>query len=86
MGLGFVEEYQSGGSKFYIAKVLRRVKFKTPGDNAETREESINWQSEEMEMNVFRDGTSIDNYKDESEELSSLSDAVDVVKAILSIA
>ena len=37
-------------------------------------------------MNVFRDGTSIDNYKDESEELTSLSDAVDVVKAILNIA
>ena len=86
MGIGFVEEYQSAGSKFYIAKVLRRVKFKTPGDSAETREESINWQSEEMEMNVFRDGTSIDNWKDESEELSSLSDAIDVVKAILNIA
>lgn len=86
MGIGFVEEYQSAGSKFYIAKVLRRVKFKTPGDKAETREETINWQSEEMEMNVYRDGTSIDSYKDESEELSSLSDAIDVVKEILNIA
>lgn len=86
MGIGWVEEYRAGGSNFWIAKVLLRVQFKTPGDNAETREESINWQSEEMEMNIFRDGTDNDDYKYESEELSSLSDAIDVVKAILNIA
>lgn len=84
MGIGWVEDYQSAGEEFHVAKMLRKVRFKqSDSEEANTREEQISWQDETMKMDVMRDGSTENDFKYESEELDSKSLAIAVVEQLL---
>lgn len=54
-GFGYLRKYQCGGAEIYRAIMLTKVKFNESGDNAETEEETKNWQTTENSAQLFRD-------------------------------
>ena len=46
-GVGFVELHQTNGKDFYRAIVLARVTYNIPNTSANTRGESVEWQTQE---------------------------------------
>jgi phi13 family phage major tail protein len=55
VGIGFVVRYMSDGVTSYVPVVLTKCKFATPSLSANTQEEEIDWQTQELTANVMRD-------------------------------
>ena len=56
-GVGFVVRYMSDGVTTYVPVVFTKVKFKATGLDASTQEDSIDWQTQELEATILRDDT-----------------------------
>lgn len=54
LGYGHVKEVMDGGMKKYYGVVLPRIKMALPGESAETREDAINWQTQELTATILR--------------------------------
>ena len=63
VGLGFIRRVMSGGVTSYIPYVLPKVMFQQINVEAETQEDEIDWQTEEITANIYRDDTSNHNWK-----------------------
>lgn len=85
LGIGFVVRYQSAGVTTYVPVILVKAKFKTAGTEAATQEDKINWQTQDLEASLFRDDTSEANWKWVGEDLSTESEAVDIIKGIFAV-
>lgn len=57
VGVGFIVRYMSAGVTSYVPVVLHKCKFKIPALNANTQEDSIDWQTQELVASVLRDDT-----------------------------
>lgn len=55
VGIGFIVRYMSDGVTSYVPVVLTKCKFATPNLSANTQEEEIDWQTQELTANVMRD-------------------------------
>ena len=75
VGIGFVARYQSGGTVTYTPIIFPRAAFNLIENNAETQEESIDWQTQELTANIKRAEDSNRNWKyvggDESTEAAA---------------
>lgn len=58
VGIGFILRYMSDGVTSYTPIIFRKAKFATPGLSAKTQEETIEWQTQQLEAALFRDDTS----------------------------
>lgn len=58
VGVGFVVRVQSGGTVSYIPVVLPKVVFNNPSLEANTQEDEIDWQTQELVATILRDDTS----------------------------
>ena len=56
-GFGCVRRTMMNGVTQYWPLVLPKVKFALPGDDIATQEDQIDWQTQELEMTLFRDDT-----------------------------
>lgn len=78
VGFGFIKRYMSDGVTTYNAVVLRKVKFRIPGDNAATQEENIDWQTQALEFDIFRADDAKHTWRrvggDQSTEAAALAD------------
>ncbi|MBQ8994515.1 MAG: hypothetical protein IJ091_11360 [Oscillospiraceae bacterium] len=84
-GFGYIYRHQNNGAVTYIATVLPKVKFNPPGRSAETQEESINWQTQELTFSIYRDDTSNAEWMNESvTEFSTETAAYAYLQAALS--
>lgn len=54
VGIGYVERVQAEGAVKYVPVIICKAKFKIPADNAATQEESVAWQTEELEATILR--------------------------------
>lgn len=63
VGIGFIVRYMSEGVTSYNPVVFRKAKFATPGMEAATQEEDIEWQTQELEATLFRDDTANHEWK-----------------------
>lgn len=54
VGHGYIKRYMSGGVESFVPVILRKIKFAMFGDSAETQEENINWQTQELSYELFR--------------------------------
>lgn len=54
VGVGFVRRVMSEGVTSYIPYVLPKVRFAQVNVAADTQEEEIDWQTEELSASIFR--------------------------------
>lgn len=86
VGYGCVRRTQMQGKVQYWPYILPKVKFSIPGDEIETSEDQINWQTQELIAAVQRDDTDSANWKLISEEgMATEAEAEAAVKAFLNI-
>lgn len=83
VGLGYITRYMSGGVTTYVPTVLAKVKFGLPEESADTQEEEIDWQTTELEANLFRDDSSAKNWKYEGSAFDTEALAEAALKAKL---
>ena len=55
LGVGAVKRMQLNGDVSYRAVIFKKVRFAIPPDAAETEEDGINWQVQELEATIMRD-------------------------------
>lgn len=85
VGIGFLIMYMSDGVISYAPMVLRKAKFNTPGTSAETKGETINWQTQELTATLMRDDSPAAEWKWIGADQTSEAEADEIVKAFLNI-
>lgn len=83
VGIGFVVRYQSAGVITYAPVVLTKARFQQPGLDAATQEESIDWQTQELTVDLMRDDTTNHDWKLVGADQSTEAAAEEVLKALL---
>lgn len=56
-GVGFVVRVQESGAVSFVPIILTKIQFNEPSTTATTAEDSIEWQTEELTAQIFRDDT-----------------------------
>lgn len=83
VGFGCVVRYQSDGVTTYVPLVIPKVKFNQPNTEAATAEDSIDWQTQELEATILRDDSANHNWKKIGVEQTTEAAAINVVKVLL---
>ena len=86
VGIGAVVRYQQDGVESFAPMVLTKTRFRTIETEAETQEENINWQTQSLTADLFRDDSSAHNWKKVAEDQTTEAEAEAVLKALLNIA
>ena len=55
LGLGVLRRVMLNGVQYWVPIVFTKVKMNIPGDEANTQEDQIDWQTQELEMTILRD-------------------------------
>ena len=63
VGIGFVVRYMEDGVVSYVPTVLTKARFVTPGEDASTATDTIEWQTQELKATLLRDDTSNHDWK-----------------------
>ena len=85
VGIGFVVQYMSDGVISYTPVVLTKARFSTPGLDAATQEDSIDWQTQELEASLMRDDSTGHVWKKVAADQETEAEAEAVLKAMLNI-
>ena len=85
VGIGFVCRYQSDGVVTYTPVILRKCRFTSPGTEAKTQEEEIDWQTQELSAAILRDDSATHDWKYVGGDESSESAAEAKIKTAFSI-
>lgn len=83
VGVGFVIRYQSDGVVSYVPCVMPKCRFNQHSVSANTQEDSIDWQTQELTATLLRDDTATHNWKRIGEAQTSEQAAINVVKVLL---
>ena len=83
VGIGFVVRYQSAGVITYAPVVLTKSRFQQPATEAETQEENLSWQTQELTAKLSRDDTARRDWKLVGEDQTTEEAAVAVLQALL---
>lgn len=63
LGFGFLARYMSDGVTSFVPVVLTKVKFQLPSQEANTQEEEIEWQTQELTATIMRDDSANHTWK-----------------------
>lgn len=63
VGLGFLARYMSDGVTTYVPYVLTKVRFNEIQTSAETQEDEIDWQTQDLTATIMRDDTANHTWK-----------------------
>ena len=63
VGLGFLARYMSDGVTTYVPYVLTKVRFNEIQISAETQEDEIDWQTQDLTATIMRDDTANPTWK-----------------------
>ena len=85
VGVGFIVRYMSGGVVTYVPVILTKCRFVTPGEDAETATETIDWQTQELTASLLRDDTTNHDWKLVGEGLSTEAAAEAKIKGFFNI-
>lgn len=85
VGIGYITKYRSGGQDIYVPTLLPKAKFTLPAKSAETQGENINWQTEELPMTLYKDGTANNNWLYEGADFTTEAAAYAALKTRLNI-
>ena len=85
VGLGFVVRSMSGGTAYYTPVILTKAMAKPRTLSAATQEEDIEFQTQEIEFDLFRDDTSDQTWLKVGGELASEAAAEAKIQSFFSI-
>lgn len=85
VGIGFIVRYMSGGVTTYAPIVLTKARFQTGSTEAATQEETIDWQTQELTADLFRDDSETHRWKQVAEDVNTEAEAEAILKAMLNI-
>ena len=85
VGIGFVAEYMEDGVISYVPTCILKTKFQQPETSAATMEDSVDWQTQSLTADIFRDDTTAHNWKKVGEGVATEAKAEAVIKAIFGI-
>ena len=63
VGIGFICRYMEDGVTSYVPIILTKTRFVTPGINAQTATETIDWQTQELTASLLRDDSTNHDWK-----------------------
>lgn len=63
IGIGYISRWMSGGVTGYTPTILTKTKFNIPEESANTQEDAIDWQTEELTATLMRDDTADEAWK-----------------------
>lgn len=63
VGVGFIVRYMEDGVVSYVPTILTKCRFVTPGEDAATATDTIEWQTQELSATILRDDTSNHDWK-----------------------
>ena len=63
VGVGFICRYMEDGVTSYVPVILTKCRFVTPGIDAATATETIEWQTQELTASLLRDDTTNHDWK-----------------------
>ena len=75
LAIGYVTRWMSGGQTGYTPTILTKTKFSIPEESANTQEDAIDWQTEELTATLMRDDTAKEVWKRIGADFSSEADA-----------
>ena len=75
VGVGYVARYMSDGVTTYVPYVLTKCRAKYAGQELNTAEDEIEWQTQEIEFTINRDDTTNHVWKKEGKEYTTEADA-----------
>ena len=84
LGVGAVKRMQLNGEVSYRAVIFNKVIFSVPGEGAETEEDGITWQTQDLEATIMRDDSTEHDWKIiPKTNFVSEDEAVDFIKKVL---
>lgn len=57
VGLGFIKRVMMNGVTSYLPIIFPKVRFNMPSGSADTQEDEIDWQTQELTFSIYRDDT-----------------------------
>lgn len=63
VGIGFIVRYMEDGATTYMPVVLAKTMFQLDETSAATQEDEIDWQTQELTANLFRDDSAAQAWK-----------------------
>lgn len=63
LGLGVLQRVMLNGVQYWVPIVFTKVKMNNPSDEANTQEDQIDWQTQELEMTILRDDSANRRWK-----------------------
>lgn len=85
VSVGFICRYMEDGVTSYTPVILTKVRFVTPGIDAQTATETIEWQTQELQATLLRDDTANHDWKLVGGEENSEAAAEAKIKTFLNI-
>lgn len=78
VGYGHIVRYQEDGDEGFVPVIYPKIRFQEAPDSAETQEENIDWQTQELTAGVFRDDSPKHRWKrlGESQTTEDAADAM----------
>lgn len=86
LGVGFIIKYRSDGVDYYTPIILTKTKCSQIETSAETQGEEIDWQTQDVVFNIFKDDTTNRRWKRVGGELTSEALAEAAIKTAFNIA
>lgn len=85
LGLGVLQRVMLNGVQYWVPIVFTKVKMNNPGDEANTQEDQIDWQTQELEMTILRDDSANRRWKRVFERQTTKAAALNIITTYLKV-
>ena len=85
LGLGVLQRVMLNGVQYWVPIVFTKVKMNNPSDEANTQEDQIDWQTQELEMTILRDDSANRRWKRVFERQTTKADALNIITTYLKV-
>lgn len=85
LGLGVLRRVMLNGVQYWVPIVFTKVKMNIPSDEANTQENQIDWQTQELEMTILRDDSANRRWKRVFERQTTKAAALNIITTYLKV-
>lgn len=85
LGLGVLKRVMLNGVQYWVPIVFTKVKMNIPSDEANTQEDQIDWQTQELEMTILRDDSANRRWKRVFERQTTKAAALNIITTYLKV-
>ena len=85
LGLGVLQRVMLNGVQYWVPIVFTKVKMNNPSDEANSQEDQIDWQTQELEMTILRDDSANRRWKRVFERQTTKAAALNIITTYLKV-